>query len=472
MLRCNGGLSMLQNYLKKTLFIVVTLSILANPLQVNAANLVAIPQNVRPPILRPSFVQSCSAELYFKSFETKTINVFNEGTKKTTLATTDDSGICGDNVNYNFTADTGKLKISGSGAMADYSAYGFSTDTPWEAYKSSIKSVIIDDGVTHIGDNAFNYCPSLTEVSIGNNVESIGTYAFRSCYSLNSVIIPNPVKTISTGAFYVCTGLSSITLPESIVSIGEEAFCKCDSLASIDIPNSVQIIDDMAFASCRNLSEISIGRGLTSIGSQVFLFCENLSSINVSKENLNYKSMDGVFFSKNGTELISYPTGKTGGYVIFDYVNTIADYAFYECINLTSVTIPDTVISLGEWVFSYCTNLNTVNIGNGIKAIPDYAFYNCHSLPKISIGSNVESIGNYAFATCTTLLEVIYKGIFDPGDSSSDVFSFGNKSKIVLVPANYKNSTFCGLPIKKIFVTKNYRPVHLKFRKYAPICMY
>ena len=190
------------------------------------------------------------------------LSIFLKRKRKKTLATTDDSGICGDNVTYTFTASDGKLVISGSGSVADYSS-----DTPWETYKSSIKSVIIDDGVTHIGNNAFNYCSSLTEVSIGNNVESIGTYAFRSCYSLNSVIIPTPVKTISTGAFYVCTGLTSITLPESIVSIGEEAFCKCDSLASIDIPDSVQIIDDMAFASCRNLSEISIGRGLTSIGS-------------------------------------------------------------------------------------------------------------------------------------------------------------------------------------------------------------
>ena len=73
---------MLKNYLKKLVSIVISLSIFANPTQVNAANLVAIPQNVRPPILRSSFIQSCSAELSFKSFETKTINIFKEEKKK------------------------------------------------------------------------------------------------------------------------------------------------------------------------------------------------------------------------------------------------------------------------------------------------------------------------------------------------------------------------------------------------------
>ena len=118
------------------------------------------------------------------------------------------SGTCGENLTW-------KL----DGAMTNWNS-----SAPWYSNRSSIKSVVIEDGVTTIGDWAFVYCDSLTSVEIPESVTSIGNYAFYDCRSLTMVEIPSGVTTIGNGAFCSCGKLAAVEIPESVTSIGDKAF--------------------------------------------------------------------------------------------------------------------------------------------------------------------------------------------------------------------------------------------------------
>ena len=133
------------------------------------------------------------------------------------------SGTCGKNVTWSL-SDDGTLTISGTGKMKDYGDnYGMSV-APWYVGSSQVKTVIIEDGVTSIGDRAFDGCTKLTRVVIPDSVTSIGYSSFRGCYSLPSVAIPDSVTSIGDSAFAYCKVLTGITLSGSVTSIGSCAF--------------------------------------------------------------------------------------------------------------------------------------------------------------------------------------------------------------------------------------------------------
>ena len=217
-----------------------------------------------------------------------------------------DSGTCGANgSNLTWTLDSkGVLTISGRGGMRDYGA----SDAPWYDSRSRVKSAVIAEGVTSIGDSAFCNCTSLTSVTIPNSVTSIGEFAFRGCSSLTSVTIPNSVTSIGDGAFASCTSLTGIrvtegnshyssdasgvlfnkdkttlvqcpgafaayTIPDSVTSIGGSAFRGCSSLTSVTIPDSVTSFGSDAFQGCTSLTSVTIPDSVTSIGGWAFYYC-------------------------------------------------------------------------------------------------------------------------------------------------------------------------------------------------------
>ena len=178
---------------------------------------------------------------------------------------------------------------------------------------------------------------------------------------VTSVNIPNGVTSIGDYAFDDCVNLASITIPDSVTSIGKSAFDGCTDLASITIPNSVTSIGDYAFNWCKGLTSITIPDSVTSIGLDVFSACTNLASINVSEKNENYSSIDGIFFNKNITELIKYPAAKTiSEYSVPNSVTSIGNSAFASCENLASITIPNSVTSIGLDAFMQCKNLANI----------------------------------------------------------------------------------------------------------------
>ena len=145
--------------------------------------------------------------------------------------------------------DEGTLTVSGNGEMDNYSYEydsknnSFYTTAPWG---TNIKSVVIEKGVTSIGDDAFLGCTGLTSVTIPDSVTSIGESAFEDCTGLTSVTIGNSVNSIGKYAFYGCTGLTSVTIGNSVTSIGDRAFYKCTGLTSVTIPDSVTSIGEKA----------------------------------------------------------------------------------------------------------------------------------------------------------------------------------------------------------------------------------
>ena len=189
------------------------------------------------------------------------------------LAEVVESGTCGENLTWTLD-DEGTLTISGIGGMA----YWYYPDVvPWYSSRSSIKKVVIENGVTSIGESAFYHCDSLTSVDIPDSVTSIGGYAFSYCDSLTSIEIPDSVTSIGDSAFFYCYSLASVEIPDSVTSIGDYAFYSCDSLESINIPDNVTTIGVQAFYDCESLTSAIIGDSVTSIGSYAFYNCPDLT---------------------------------------------------------------------------------------------------------------------------------------------------------------------------------------------------
>ena len=206
-------------------------------------------------------------------------------------------GTCGKNLTWKLNYADGTLTISGTGNMDNWPG---SVYAPWYNYGSIITQVLIEDGVTSIGDLAFYYCKSLTSITIPNGITSIGVGAFYECNRLTSITIPNGVTSIGEWAFCNCNSLTSITIPNSVTSIEKAAFMYCgitsitlpenltsiekqtfygSLLTSIIIPESVTSIGYEAFWSCKNLTSVTIGSNVESIGNDAFRLCENLASV-------------------------------------------------------------------------------------------------------------------------------------------------------------------------------------------------
>ena len=274
------------------------------------------------------------------------------------------SGTCGaegDGSNLTWTLDSeGVLTISGSGDMHDY-VYS----SPWHENGNQIRSVLMENGVTGIGNFAFFECISLTSMTIPDSVTCIGNCAFKDCSSL-----------------------ASVTIPDGVASIGVYAFCGCTSLKSVTIPDSV-----------------------TSIGDYAFGFCTSLTGIWVDGGSSHYFSdASGVLFNKDKTVLAQCPGAFSGSYVIPDGVTSINDAAFVNCTSLTSVTIPDGVTNIGYEVFAGCTSLANMVLPNGVTRIGAEAFEWCTSMKNITIPDGVMSIGYDAFLNCKSLTNVYFTG--------------------------------------------------------------
>ena len=247
------------------------------------------------------------------------------------------------NLTWKLDAD-GTLTISGTGAMKNYK----DGDQSPVFNNSNVKKVVIEDGVTSIGNYAFSYT-GLKSITIPDSVTSIGNYAF-SYTDLKSITIPDRVTSIGNYAFAYCKNLPSITIPDGVTSIGYGAFYHCTSLTSITIPDRVTSIGFSAFSGCKNLTSITIPDSIISIGHT----------------------------------------------------------AFYNCSSLTSITIPDSVISIGDAAFKYCSNLKTISLSCkstlkrsdfGDKA--DLVSYASHTLKKTAAKAKTcAEDGNKEYWTC------------------------------------------------------------------------
>jgi hypothetical protein len=253
--------------------------------------------------------------------------------------------------------EIGNSAFNGCSALADIILSNGVADIDEDAfYYSGVTQVIIPDTVTNIGDYAFYFCTSLTNVSIPGSVANIGNGTFQAC-GLTSVTIPFGVTNIASSAFIYCP-LGSLTMADSVVAIGSDAFAYC-TLTNVTIPDSVQAIGDFAFTGTL-LTNVTIPRNISSMGNGVFADCTALTGIFADPANSYFSSLDGVLFNQSQTELVQFPTGRRGSYVIPPGVGNIRAYAFYPSAGLTNVTVPGSVTNISETAFGECYNLTGI----------------------------------------------------------------------------------------------------------------
>lgn len=287
--------------------------------------------------------------------------------------------------------DEGVLTISGNGDMGDYDTSHYDKIAPWG---ESITSVIIENGVTSIGSDAFSDCIGLTSVTIPDSVTSIGSAAFYGCTGMTSVTIPDSVTSIGLFAFYGCSGLTSIDISNSVTSIDDFVFANCTGLTSVTIPDSVTSIH-RAFEGCTALTNIIIPDSVTSISIGAFF---DTAWYNNRPDGLVYAGKVAYNYKGEMPENTSI--------IIKDGTKGIADSAFSQCKGLTSITFPDSLNIIGISAFFNCTGLSNVTINNGVTIIAERAFYHCNRLTSVIIPDSVKTIGDSAFKGCTGLASV------------------------------------------------------------------
>jgi len=250
----------------------------------------------------------------------------------------------------------------------------------------NLTSITIANDTANIADFAFFHLTSLTNIVINAdhpaylyengvlfNKAKTNLILYSAGLSNTSYVIPNTVSTIAPCAFSGCTNLTSITIPTSVTRIQESTFYGCSNLASFTIPTSITSIGVNAFYGCSSLTSITIPASVTTIFASYNVFgnCTNLSSIVVNASNPSFSSQDGVLFDKNKQRLITYPPALPNNlYVIPNTVAYITTYAFWKCVNLTTVKfLKNNPQPIENNTFEECNNLTTVIFSDRIPTI-------------------------------------------------------------------------------------------------------
>ncbi|MBQ7397417.1 MAG: leucine-rich repeat domain-containing protein, partial [Clostridia bacterium] len=293
------------------------------------------------------------------------------------------SGECGtEDSNVQWTLDdSGTLTVSGTGAMENFNA----NPLPWADYCDSITSVVIKEGVTTIGREAFLNCSKMTNVEIPSSVTYIGVQAFNNCDGLEIVTIPGSVHTIDDNAFYGCDELTTVKISNGVVSIGQSAFCNSRKLTSVELPESVTSIGRSAFNGCSALESIRIPQGVTEIQDSTFSACTSLKTIEIPDGVTSIGQL--VFYKCSALESIKLPKGVT----------EIQANAFGRCTSLTSIELPEDLTLIGNSAFWGCTALQSIHIPDKVTSIDGGALGGCESLTEIEIPHSVTHIGKNAF---------------------------------------------------------------------------
>ncbi len=329
--------------------------------------------------------------------------------------------------------DDGTLTVSGNGEMGGYGYY------QWD----NAKKVIINEGVTAIGENEFYACYDLESVSIPSSVKTINKLAFALDEKLTDVTISEGVTFIGNGAFYECKSLTSISLPKSVKTIELGAFSR-SGLKSLIIPECVKSLE--CVGGCENLTDVLVPAGVTDFSNYVFynnrngliIYTPNGSYAQSRAEDLGIEVLEPEDYpqdfswtlDEDGTLTVSgkgnMQFGENGKapwgtdikkVIVKDGITAIRSNAFTNCRNLTEVTIPNSVKAIGSGAFSGCSALTSVNLPNGLNAIKSSTFLNCLRLSDVAIPGSVKTIEYCAFDGCKGLKTLTFSdGVTEIGD--------------------------------------------------------
>jgi len=213
------------------------------------------------------------------------------------------SGSCGNGVSW--TLDAGVLTISGNGAMDNYTE---NDHAPWRAQRQTIHSIVVESGVTHVGNFAFRELQAATTVHLADSVKTIGQYAFYDCNAVHTVKMSNGVTEIGRSAFERCRSLKSITLPGSLQTIRRMAFYRCESLITVTVPASVAVMEEKVFTYCSGLRSAVIMANIRQLPYWTFYGCYDLVTVSLSSSITSV----GVSAFENCDQLTQANYGGTG----------------------------------------------------------------------------------------------------------------------------------------------------------------
>lgn len=294
------------------------------------------------------------------------------------------------------------LTISGKGAMDHYAP---DDGAPWG---DAVTKVIIQPGVTAIGNRAFFYCRQLSEISIPDTVQSIGQYAFSGCSALQQINLPKGLCAIADFAFKDCTALQSITVPDSVQTIAMGAFSGCSGLTAITIPfvggSRKTATDDYQYPFGYIFGTTSYTDG---VGYTQSYYGESVTSTTMYYIPSKLRSVT-----------------VTGGQILYG--------AFSKCAKLTSVTLPQGITEIAAAAFSDCTALTSISIPEGVTAIGNYAFQNCSALRKPELPSSLIRLGENVFSGCSLQYTNTYS-------YNATLSYFGSTANPYMVLAGAKN---------------------------------
>ena len=366
-------------------------------------------------------------------------------------------GFSGNSNDYNKNANVvpESLKtviITGDQAVAPYAFYGC----------KNITNIVLSDTITGIREYAFHGCSALKDFTMSDAVTIVEQYAFYYCQNLTNIVIPDGITTINTYTFYDCRALSEINIPASVTSIGYRAFYNCPALQTVHITdldkwmhisfydeyavptrhatqlllNNEQIVGDIVwpddvtkvpyyiFKSCSGITSITIPNTITSINKGAFEGCIGLTTLSVPfignsavsnttklySSDYSYKTLGYWFggFSGNDSDYrknanVVPESLKT---VIITGDQAVAPYAFYECKNITSIVLSDTITGIRQHAFYSCSALTDFTMSDAVTIIEQYAFYYCQNLTNIVIPDGITTINTYTFYDCRALSEI------------------------------------------------------------------
>lgn len=334
--------------------------------------------------------------------------------------------------------------------------------------------------VTAIGNRAFYNNKMVTGVSIPDSVTNIGNYAFAGCDNLifnendNAYYLGNSSNPYLAFIKPKTNEITSLEFHNGTKIIANHALSACINLTDIIIPDSVINIGDYAFMSCQNLANITMGLNVANIGKYAFTECDKIENVYYEGNVTNWCEISGISnLTLNGltNKNIYFDGSKPSGELILsDGVTVIEDYAFKDCVDITSVILPNSIVSVSSKAFDGCINLqyneydNAYYLGNAAnpylalikakskditscsiqtstKLIASYAFESCVAITTLQIPDNIIGIGKRAFADCDRLISVtIGNGVTDLNKES---FYSCDRLENVTIDAN--NAAYCSV---------------------------
>ena len=336
------------------------------------------------------------------------------------------SGTWGDNLTWSLSDDNTLTisTISGTGDMRDGSYAG--------SYSSQIKKVVVAEGVTSIGANAFNGWPLLKAVELPSTLKRIEEYAFQNCSLLSAVELPSNLESIGNTAFSGCSSLSAVSIPSSVKSIGREAFAYCFALSSVTGAECVETIGQDAFVQCGHLKSYPWSNCLKSIGDTAFNQCDLSSAVLPDTVETIGES---AFYQNANLTSVKLPENKN--------FTAIPKNLFFSCEMLKAVVVPSSVTSIGTNAFYGC-EAATITLPDGITEIGYAALADVHKTICNPSSTTVSKLplGTYFYAPVAPDLKLCYSG-----DGEISVSEYTGAGGAVTIPAGVKeisNSAFVG----------------------------